>query len=205
MGRPGRRRADVPPLEENAPPRELFQEERPNETTAFVPVDDATAELTPPVEEPEQESPAEKIEKPGFMARRGARREERLGRTSALRLTRISPWRATTIGLVYSVILAVVVESLVYFLWRALDAAGVFDKMISAVAPTGSDAAATLESWLTLEKFLTIGGVFAASLIVIVPMSIFFTAVVYNLTARLMGGIRLTFMGDKVRKNRRKA
>ena len=93
--------------------------------------------------------------------------------------------------------LACAVEGLVVLTWKLFDSAGIFDKIVETLVPTGGDGATKLESWLTLDKFLTVGGVFALSLLVLVPVFVFFTAIVFNLTSKITGGVRITLTGDK--------
>lgn len=125
------------------------------------------------------------------------RRAALAARRSSVRLTRISPWGAGLTALFCSVVLASAVEGLVYLTWKLFDSAGIFDKIVAALVPAGGEGATTLQSWLTLDKFLTVGGVFALSLLILVPVFIFFAAITFNLTSKITGGVRITLTGDK--------
>lgn len=129
-------------------------------------------------------------------SRRAVRKAARRTRTTSLRVSRVSPWGVLINSLFFSVVLACVVEGLLYFTWKLFDSYGVFDAVINAISPSGGEGAETLERWTSLNTFLSIGSVFAVSLVIIIPLFCFFAAAVYNLTSRLTGGVRVTFMGD---------
>lgn len=129
-------------------------------------------------------------------SRRALRKDARLARTTSLRVARVSPWGVLVNSIFFSVVLACVVEGLIYFTWRLFDSYGVFDKVITTITPTGGEGAETLHRWTSLDTVLSIGSVFALSLVIIIPLFCFFAAAVYNLVSRLTGGVRVTFMGS---------
>ena len=128
---------------------------------------------------------------------RHQRRLERAGRTSSVKLVRVSPWSVGLVALLLSLVLAASLELGVFLLWHLFSSAGIFDKIVTTIAPTGGESAATLRGWLTLQKFLAVGAALSSSLVILIPVGSFLAAVLFNLSSRIFGGVRIVLVGDR--------
>lgn len=163
------------------------------------PLDEVTPEVTPeaPLEEavtPKEEAAAPASVK-GKRSRRGEVKPQNMA--SSLQISSISPWSLAYNGLYMGVINALIFMAFVAGVWYTFDWLGIFEKVVSMIAPEG-EGADKLLAWLTLEKFLMVGGALSLVIAVATPVAAFFLACVYNLVARLTGGARMV-LGHKAR------
>lgn len=109
---------------------------------------------------------------------------------SSLKLTRVSPISTFGVSVVFGLIMGLCVLVLTVGVWYSFDSLGVFDRLISTFAGEEGVGREKLEAWLSLDKFLVLGAIFGAMTAVFVPALSLFVATLYNMVARLTGGVR---------------
>lgn len=110
---------------------------------------------------------------------------------SVVKLSKISVWSTTLMTFFISILAAVALLLSTIGVWFLFDSIGIFTKIVSTLAPTGNGAE-LLHLWLGLEKVLVVTGLILATLVVILTVTSFFIAVIFNLTSRLFGGLKIT-------------
>lgn len=110
-------------------------------------------------------------------------------RRAALRLARVDPWSVMKITLLFSVCLFVVVLVATAVVWYVLDAAGVFDSVVSIADNFPSLNA---RSYVSFSRFMGTATFFGAVNVVLLTALTTVVTLVYNLCAALLGGIEVT-------------
>ena len=121
------------------------------------------------------------------------------GRRASLRLTHIEPWSVTRLAFAISVAMMIVSVVAVLIFWLVLDAVGVWDQINDSFTTVLSDDS---DSFNVTDYFgfgRVVGLTLVLSAINVIVMTALATiaAHLYNLSARLMGGVEMTFAEDK--------
>ncbi|MFF4771752.1 DUF3566 domain-containing protein [Microtetraspora fusca] len=125
----------------------------------------------------------------------------RAPRKAHLVLRRVEPWSAMKFSFVLSLVCFVVLFVAVAVLYGVLSALGVFDTITDMVTQltsgdggkATSDLAKSIESWFDPVRILGYTALLGAINVVLITALSTLGAVIYNLSASLVGGIEVTF------------
>lgn len=131
--------------------------------------------------------------KPGAPA--GTRTGDK-GRRAALVVERTSPWTVLKIAFLLSTGLGIVTVAGAVLLWTVLDVTGGFDQINTVLGGIFGPASGTpfdLRQYLPLTQIATMATIIAVLNMVLVSGLAALGAVLYNISATLVGGIGVTF------------
>ncbi|WP_250213939.1 DUF3566 domain-containing protein [Acrocarpospora catenulata] len=145
-------------------------------------------------------SPADTTERPVLRTQPGEDRKPtavRAPRKAHLVLRRVEPWSAMKFSFVVSLVCFVVLFVAVAVLYGVLSAMGVFDEIVKAVnqLTVGENATPSFDvaSWFEPVRILGYTALLGAVNVVLITALATLGAVIYNLSADLVGGIEVTF------------
>jgi hypothetical protein len=153
-------------------------------TTAVIP---AVKDTPPPKNKPKRESPAATLAPAGT------------GRRASLRLTHIEPWSVTRLAFAISVAMMIVSVVAVLIFWLVLDAVGVWDQINDSFTTVLSDDSDSFNvtDYFGFGRVVGLTLVLSAVNVIVMTALATIAAHLYNLSARLMGGVEMTFAEDK--------
>lgn len=117
-------------------------------------------------------------------------------RRMKLSLTRIDPWSATKVGFMLSFAISLIIGVALFVAWLVFASSNAMNSINSLVSSSGLDSVTS-----SLSAIFTTGHVVSVLVILAVFNIVLFTllaainAFLYNVTARLVGGLRVT-LGD---------
>jgi hypothetical protein len=120
---------------------------------------------------------------------------KRTARQAHLTVARVEPWSVMKFSFVVSLVAFVILFVAVSVLYATLAGLGVFDslqRVVSDVTSSQSSAGVNAKVWFTASKVLGYTALLGAANIVLITAMSTIGAVVYNLTARLVGGVEVT-------------
>ncbi|NAS23352.1 DUF3566 domain-containing protein [Herbidospora sp. NEAU-GS84] len=122
----------------------------------------------------------------------------RAPRKAHLVLRRVEPWSAMKFSFVVSLVCFVVLFVAVAVLYGVLSAMGVFDAFVQAVnqltqGEGGAAASFDIASWFEPVRILGYTALLGAVNVVLITALSTLGAVIYNLSADLVGGVEVTF------------
>lgn len=170
---------------------------------------DSTAP-TPAEIDAEDRAAAKAAKKAAKQAAREARREEAerkmLEREAAndlpdvrrvkLTLARINPLSAMKVGFLVAVALSIVMLVASIVLWLVLDMLHVFSSMQGFLQALSATAVVNLVDALTFSRTLAFVAIFGVLQIVILTVLSWLAAVIYNLIARMVGGLHVVMTDE---------
>jgi transmembrane protein DUF3566 len=130
----------------------------------------------------------------GKRKRQGAVRRSR--RQAQLTLARVEPWSVMKFSFVTSVVAFIILFVAVAVLYWTLSSLGVFTSLEHNVSTlTGSKGVkgTNISGWFSASKVLGYTGMLGALNIILITAMSTIGAVIYNLIARTIGGIEVTF------------
>ncbi|MEV5412115.1 DUF3566 domain-containing protein [Thermopolyspora sp. NPDC052614] len=141
------------------------------------------------------ESPARPTSKPSG---KSGKPEPRAPRKAHLILRRVEPWSAMKFSFVVALVCFVVLFVAVAVLYGVLSALGVFDSIVQTVTQLtegdGQQASGLdIKSWFEPVRILGYTALIGAVNVVLITALSTLGAVIYNLSADLVGGIEVTF------------
>jgi hypothetical protein len=153
-------------------------------TTAVIP---AVKDTPPPKGKSKRESPAATLAPAGT------------GRRASLRLTHIEPWSVTRLAFAISVAMMIVSVVAVLIFWLVLDAVGVWDQINDSFTTVLSDDSDSFNvtDYFGFGRVVGLTLVLSAVNVIVMTALATIAAHLYNLSARLMGGVEMTFAEDK--------
>ena len=113
-----------------------------------------------------------------------------------LTLTRISPLSATKIGFLVAVALALVQLVAAGLLWIVLDMLHVFSSMQGFLQALSATALVSLMDTLQLSRFLALVALNGVLQILIFTVLTWLATVIYNIIARMVGGLHVVLTDD---------
>lgn len=118
--------------------------------------------------------------------------------TDKVRVTSIDPWSVMKMTFILSVLMGVVLTVALALVWLALSLLGVFDSFSSAVSVVLSSDAESFDitDYISFSRILTISVVISAMNVVLYTALGGIGAYLYNLTARLLGGVHISVSDD---------
>lgn len=117
-------------------------------------------------------------------------------RQLTLSVARLDLWSVGKIGFLLSVASAIILNVAVLVIWLMLDAMHVFGAIEEFLTRIGADSFVGLLKYLHLPQVMsmtTLVGV--ANIILLTALSVL-VALIYNLVASLVGGVRVTLMDE---------
>ncbi|GIH23223.1 hypothetical protein Aph01nite_15330 [Acrocarpospora phusangensis] len=121
----------------------------------------------------------------------------RAPRKAHLVLRRVEPWSAMKFSFVVSLVCFVVLFVAVAVLYGVLSAMGVFDEIVKAVnqltVGEGATPSFNVASWFEPVRILGYTALLGAINVVLITALATLGAVIYNLSADLVGGVEVTF------------
>ncbi|MEO3855658.1 DUF3566 domain-containing protein [Acrocarpospora sp. B8E8] len=152
-----------------------------------VPSVGTAADLTTPADRPMLKTQPAEDRKPAIRAPRKAH----------LVLRRVEPWSAMKFSFVVSLVCFVVLFVAVAVLYGVLSAMGVFDEIVKAVnqltVGEGATPSFDVASWFEPVRILGYTALLGAINVVLITALATLGAVIYNLSADLVGGVEVTF------------
>jgi hypothetical protein len=150
----------------------------------------ATTSVIPAVKDtakPKRESPAATLAPAGS------------GRRASLRLTHIEPWSVTRLAFAISVAMMIVSVVAVLIFWLVLDAVGVWDQINDSFTTVLSDDSDSFNvtDYFGFGRVVGLTLVLSAVNVIVMTALATIAAHLYNLAARLMGGVELTFAEER--------
>ncbi len=113
-----------------------------------------------------------------------------------LSLTRIDPWSATKVGFMLSVAISLILIIALSVAWAVFMGSNAMTSINSLVSSSGLDSVTTgLTSIFSLSHVISVLVILGVFNTVLFTLLAAINAFLYNLTARLVGGLRVT-LGD---------
>nr|WP_269204804.1 DUF3566 domain-containing protein [Motilibacter deserti] len=125
--------------------------------------------------------------------------EAKPARRARLVLSRIDPWSVMKLAALFSVALGIMLLVAVFALWSVLDQMGVFEAVTTTVGDITSDSSG---QGTDLTEALSLQRVMLGALVLAVVDAVLLTALstigafLYNVSARLVGGLHVTLTED---------
>lgn len=116
-----------------------------------------------------------------------------------LALTRVNPFSVMKVAFLLSVAMGIMVVVAAAFVWFMLDAMHVFstiEDLVSTVMDTESNAFTALLEYMKFSRAISMATIIAVVNIILTTALATIGAFLYNITARLVGGIHLTLADE---------
>jgi Transmembrane domain of unknown function (DUF3566) len=123
------------------------------------------------------------------------RSSRRAARQAHLTVARIEPWSVMKFSFVVSLVAFVILFIAVSVLFGTLSALGVFDslqRVVTSITSSQDSTGVNAARWFTASRVLGYTALLGSLNIVLITAMSTIGAVIYNLTARLVGGIEVT-------------
>jgi len=120
---------------------------------------------------------------------------KRSARQAHLTIARVEPWSVTKFSFIVSLVAFVIVFVAVGVLYGTLSALGVFTSLqhvVQSVTSSQDSSGVNAAKWFTASRVLSWTALLGAVNIVLITAMSTIGAVIYNLTARLIGGVEVT-------------
>lgn len=120
---------------------------------------------------------------------------KRSARQAHLTIARVEPWSVTKFSFIVSLVAFVIVFVAVAVLYGTLSALGVFTSLqhvVQSVTSSQDSNGVNAAKWFTASRVLSWTALLGAVNIVLITAMSTIGAVIYNLTARLIGGVEVT-------------
>ncbi len=113
-----------------------------------------------------------------------------------LTLARIDPWSALKIGFILGVAVAIATVIMTAVMWLLLDGMNVFGSVEDFLISLGAESFLELMEYMRLPRVMSYATIMAIMNVVLFTAAVTLMAVLYNLVAALVGGIRVSFMDE---------
>nr|WP_269205387.1 DUF3566 domain-containing protein [Motilibacter aurantiacus] len=114
-------------------------------------------------------------------------------------LSRVDPWSVMKLAALASIALGIMLVVAVFALWSVLNQMGVFEAVTTTVGDITSDSSGEgtdLSSVLSLQRVMVAALILAAVDAVLITALSTIGAFLYNVSARLVGGLHVTLTED---------
>lgn len=111
-------------------------------------------------------------------------------------LAKIDPWSVLKLGFLLSVAFAIVTVIATIILWLVLDGMDVFGAIENFLKELGADSFLSMMDYLRLPKVISYSTVFSILNVVLFTAISTLLALLYNLLASLVGGVRIALMDE---------
>lgn len=120
-------------------------------------------------------------------------------RKARLLVSKVDPWSVLKMSFLLSVALGIMTVVCAVTLWSAMDITGIFDRVNDlAVQILGTEGAAgfAVEELVTVGQIASFATIIAVVNVVLLTVLSTLSAVLYNLSSALVGGIGVTLTDD---------
>lgn len=126
----------------------------------------------------------------------GAETEVDAPRRVDLTIARIDPWSVLKIGFLLAVALGIATVVGTVILWFVLDGMNVFGSIEDFLKELGAETFISLLEYIRLPKVASYATIFGVANVVLFTAITTLVALLYNLVATLVGGIRVSLMDE---------
>ncbi|MCW1248666.1 DUF3566 domain-containing protein [Acaricomes phytoseiuli] len=116
-------------------------------------------------------------------------------RQARLQVSRVEPWSVLKLSFLLSVALGIVIVVAAIVLWSVLDLTGVFGR-INSILAGGTGSGFDIRSFASLGQVASFATIVAVVNVVLLTALAMLSAVLYNISATLVGGIGVTLTDD---------
>jgi hypothetical protein len=123
------------------------------------------------------------------------KKDRRNRRQAHLTVARVEPWSVMKFSFVVSVIAFIVLFVAVAVLYAVLSSLGVFTSLqhlVSTVTSSKSSGGTNINSWFSASRILGYTGMLGSLNIVLITAMCTIGSVIYNLIAKVFGGVEIT-------------
>ena len=116
-----------------------------------------------------------------------------------LALTRVDPWSIMKVSFMLSVAVGIMIVVAAIFVWLMLDALHVFStikELASTIMESENNADSALVEYLAFKRAVSMAIIIGVVNVVLTTALATVTALLYNLTATLVGGVHLTLADE---------
>lgn len=113
-----------------------------------------------------------------------------------LTLTRIDPWSVLKIGFLLAVAVGIITVVATILLWFVLDSMNVFGSIEDFLIEIGAQSFLDLLEYVRLPRVISYATILGVANVVIFTALATLMGLLYNLTAMLVGGIRVSLMDE---------
>lgn len=136
-------------------------------------------------------------EKPVNNTQQAALYEEYQPRQVSLLVNRVDPWTVMKMSFLLSIVLGIVLILTIFILWNLLNAMHVFSSIAELTSEVGSKGeSGRLVDYLRLPRVMGMTIIVSIMNTVLITALSTVAAIIYNLLASLVGGVKLTLMDD---------
>ncbi|MDR2748551.1 MAG: DUF3566 domain-containing protein [Bifidobacteriaceae bacterium] len=109
----------------------------------------------------------------------------------------IDPKSALRVGFMLSIAAGIILIIMTAVLWLVLNSMSLFSHVLSFISSSGiSDSSFDLGSFLSFPKLLALATIIAIINVAVLTVLSFLFAHIYNVTTRLVGGLKVTLSDD---------
>lgn len=118
-------------------------------------------------------------------------------RKARLLVSKVDPWSVLKMSFLLSVALGIVTVVCAVMLWSVMDLSGIFERVDSLLAQVlGDESGYAVEEMVTLGQVASFATIIAVINVVLLTVLSMLAAVLYNISASLVGGIGVTLTDD---------
>ena len=121
-------------------------------------------------------------------------------RKARLLVSKVDPWSVLKMSFLLSVALGIMTVVCAVTLWSAMDITGIFDRVndlaVQILGTEGAGAGFAVEELVTVGQIASFATIIAVVNVVLLTVLSTLSAVLYNLSAALVGGIGVTLTDD---------
>ncbi|WP_010525587.1 DUF3566 domain-containing protein [Nesterenkonia sp. F] len=118
-------------------------------------------------------------------------------RKARLLVSRVDPWSVLKMSFLLSVALGIMTVVCAVMLWSVMDLSGIFERVDTLLAQVlGDESGYTVEEMVTLGQVASFATIIAVINVVLLTVISMLSAVLYNISASLVGGIGVTLTDD---------
>lgn len=113
-----------------------------------------------------------------------------------LTVAKIDPWSALKIGFILSVAVGIATVIVSFLLWMVLDGMNVFGSVEDFLIRIGAESFLELMEYVRLPKVMSYATILGIMNVVLFTAIVTVGALLYNLVAALVGGIKVSLMDE---------
>lgn len=113
-----------------------------------------------------------------------------------LTVARIDPWSVLKISFLISIVLSIAAVVATIVVWKVLDGMNVFGSVEDFLIELGAEKFLTLMDYVRLPRVVSYATIIGVGNIVIMTAMSTLIALLYNLIATLVGGVRVSLMDE---------